>query len=115
LAVLMLEKAGHQIDVVEDGAAAIEAVNATDYDLVLMDVQMPVMDGLEAARRIRAAETDETRRTRVLALTANAFAEDREAALTAGMDGLLVKPLDPERLRQAVAAVAGSGADPLAA
>jgi PAS domain S-box-containing protein len=116
----LLTKLGHRPTLAGNGEAAVETFLAaraagSPYDLVLMDVQMPVMDGLEAARRIRAAEADETRRTRVLALTANAFAEDREAALAAGMDGLLVKPLDPERLRQAVAAVAGSGADPLAA
>ena len=73
---------------------------------------MPGMDGLQAARRIRAAETQAgDRPTRMLALTANAQTEDREACLAAGMDGLLVKPLDRERLREALEAVAA----PLAA
>ena len=77
------------------------------YDLVLMDVQMPGMDGLEAARRIRAAEAEASDQpTRMLALTANAQTEDREACLVAGMDGLLVKPLDRDRLREALEAVA---------
>ncbi|MBI4366204.1 MAG: response regulator, partial [Deltaproteobacteria bacterium] len=79
------------------------------YDLVLMDVQMPVMDGLEAARRIRAAEAEAgtaAMPARIIALTANAQTEDREASLAAGMDGLLVKPLDRERLREALEAVA---------
>jgi CheY-like chemotaxis protein len=81
-----------------------------------MDVQMPVMDGLEAARRIRAAEAETNAKpTRMLALTANAYAEDREAALAAGLNGLLVKPLDPERLRQAIEAAPGAGSATLAA
>ena len=69
-----------------------------------MDMQMPGIDGLEAARRIRAAEAERRRRrTPIIALTANAFAEDREACLAAGMDGFLVKPLDRERLAAALA------------
>jgi len=72
---------------------------------------MPGMDGLEAARRIRAAETERgAGRTPIIALTANAFAEDREACLAAGMDGFLVKPLDRERLAAALAEVAGKAA-----
>ena len=85
------------------------------YDLLLMDVQMPGIDGLEAARRIRAAEADSgAPRTRILALTANAQAEDREACLAAGMDGFLVKPLDRERLREAIDGLS-PGASTLAA
>src|SRR6266700_8242468 len=67
--------------------------------VVLMDVNMPELDGLEASRRIRAAEHErECRRTPIIALTANTFAEDREACLAAGMDSFLAKPLDRERL-----------------
>jgi CheY-like chemotaxis protein len=74
------------------------------------------MDGLEAARRIRATETEsDGKPTRMLALTANAYAEDREAALAAGMNGLLVKPLDPERLRQAIEATPDANSKTLAA
>ena len=81
------------------------------YDLVLMDMHMPGIDGLEAARRIRAAEAERgARRTPIIALTANAFAEDREACLAAGMDGFLVKPLDRERLAAMLAKVAGQAA-----
>jgi len=81
-----------------------------------MDVQMPGMDGLEAARRIRAAETQMGNgRTRMLALAANVQTEDHEAALAAGLDGLLVKPLDRERLRDALNAVSSHASDPLAA
>jgi len=112
LARVLLTRLGHRPTVVRDGKAAVEAWAAaraagTPYDLVLMDVQMPVMDGLEAGRRIRAAEAaaDEPP-TRMLALTANAQAEDREACFAAGMDGLLVKPLERERLREALEAAA---------
>jgi CheY-like chemotaxis protein len=71
-----------------------------------MDVHMPGSDGIEAARAIRAAEAEHgTRRTPIIALTANALAEDRDACLAAGMDGFLTKPLDRERLTAALAAL----------
>jgi PAS domain S-box-containing protein len=116
LARTLLVRLGHRPTIAGNGKAAVESWSAaraagTPYDLVLMDVQMPGMDGLEAARRIRAAEADAFGKpTRMLALTANAYAEDREACLAAGMDGLLVKPLDRERLREALEAVARSAA-----
>jgi PAS domain S-box-containing protein len=120
----LLTRLGHRPTIAGTGEAAVESWLAASaagapYDLVFMDVQMPVMDGLEAARRIRAAETqskgEERKSVRMLALTANAYPEDREAALNAGMDGLLVKPLDAERLREAIAAVPSRNTDTLAA
>jgi len=117
LARALLTRLGHRPTIAANGEAALESWLAAraagaPYDLVLMDVQMPGMDGMEAARRIRAAEADSgSPRTRMLALTANAQSEDRDACLAAGMDGMLVKPLDRERLREALAAVAA----PLAA
>ncbi|HEY5379311.1 MAG TPA: ATP-binding protein [Pseudolabrys sp.] len=124
LARALLTRLGHRPVVASNGEAAVAAWTAardagTPYDLVLMDVQMPGMDGLEAARRIRAAEAQKEEqaqevgflRTRMLALTADAQSEDREACMAAGMDGLLVKPLERERLCEALAAVAA----PLAA
>jgi CheY-like chemotaxis protein len=119
LARALLARLGHRPAIAGNGEAAVESWAAAraagaPYDLVLMDVQMPGMDGLEAARRIRAVEADTgAKRTRMLALTANAQTEDREACLAAGMDGLLVKPLDRERLREALEAVAAAA--PLAA
>ena len=110
LARALLTRLGHRPTIVGDGAAAVESWSAAratgqSYDLVLMDVQMPGMDGLEATRRIRAAEA-EGAATAIVALTANAYQEDREACLAAGMDALLVKPLDRERLREALEAAA---------
>jgi CheY-like chemotaxis protein len=114
LARALLVRLGHRPTVAGDGEAAVEAwaaarAEGVPFDLVLMDVQMPVVDGLEATRRIRAAEAQEpggtTGPTRIVALTANAYAEDREACLAAGMDSLLVKPLDRERLREMLATV----------
>ena len=105
----LLCKLGHRPTLTGDGAAAVESWLAAQaagspYDLVLLDVQMPTMDGLEAARRIRAAEKESgIKPARILALTANAYPEDRDAALAAGMDGFVVKPLDAERLREAIA------------
>jgi len=108
LARALLSRLGHRPTIVGNGKAAIESWRAaraagSPNDLVLMDVQMPGMDGLEAARRIRAAEAAAAcARTPMLALTANAQAEDRDACLAAGMDGLLVKPLDRERLLETI-------------
>jgi CheY-like chemotaxis protein len=102
LAVVMLEKAGHQIDVVNDGVEAIEAVRGKAYDLVLMDVQMPKMDGLEATRRIRALPAAQAA-VPVVAITANAMHDDDRRCLEAGMDDYLTKPIDRARLLSKVA------------
>ncbi len=112
----LLTRLGHQSTVVADGAAALAAWSAArnlaqDFDLVLMDLHMPELDGLEAARRIRAQEAGAGPRTPIYALTVNAFDADRQAALDAGMDGLLVKPLD----RDALGAVLHSLARPVRA
>jgi PAS domain S-box-containing protein len=121
LARALLSRLGHRPTIVADGLAAVAAYTAaredgSSYDLVLMDVQMPGLDGLEATQRIRAGEVEAGRpRARILALTANAQAEDREACLAAGMDGFLVKPLDPERLRAAIDGLSPGGTATLAA
>jgi CheY-like chemotaxis protein len=101
LALRLLERMGHRGDVVEDGLAAIEALEAGEYDVILMDVQMPRLDGLEATRRIRARWPE--RPVRIIGLTANAMAGDREACLAAGMDDYVSKPIRPDELAQAIA------------
>jgi PAS domain S-box-containing protein len=114
----LLAKLGHRPTMVPNGAAAIESWLAardagSPYDRVLMDLHMPGMDGLEATRRIRALEAEhDSARTPIIALTANASLEDRDACLAAGMDGFVIKPLDRERL---AAALAGSSKAALAA
>ncbi|MBA2719157.1 MAG: GAF domain-containing protein [Chloroflexi bacterium] len=102
LALRLLERMGHTADVAEDGVAAVEALEAGDYDLVLMDVQMPRLDGLGATRQIR--ERWPERPIRIVGLTANAMAGDREACLAAGMDDYVSKPIRPDELARAVAA-----------
>jgi PAS domain S-box-containing protein len=109
LARALLGRLGHRPTVVPDGAAAFEAwrtarAGGVPYDLVLMDVHMPASDGIEATRRIRAAEAQGPR-TPIVALTADALSEDRDACLAAGMDGFLTKPLDRERLADVLAAL----------
>jgi CheY-like chemotaxis protein/HPt (histidine-containing phosphotransfer) domain-containing protein len=93
----MLDLLGLRWDSVSDGAAAIAAASTQHYDAILMDVQMPGTDGVEATRRIRAAEHD--RHTPIVALTANAMGGDREAYLAAGMDDYMAKPMRLATLR----------------
>ncbi|HEX6734880.1 MAG TPA: response regulator [Azonexus sp.] len=92
----LLEAVGLQVALAGDGAEALAVIAHESFDLVLMDMQMPVMDGLEATRRIRAKA--ELAALPVLAITANAFAEDRQACIDAGMNDFVVKPVDPEAL-----------------
>jgi signal transduction histidine kinase/DNA-binding response OmpR family regulator len=99
---LMLEQMGHRADVAGSGAEVLERLRARSYDLVLMDVQMPGMDGLEAARHI-AAEWPDGERPRIVAMTANALHGDREICLAAGMDDYLSKPIRYEDLEAALA------------
>ena len=96
VAIALLHAAGLEVDLADDGAQAVERSAEAEYDLILMDVQMPHMDGLVASRAIRA----DKRRAAVpiVAMTANAFAEDRAAVLEAGMNDHIVKPVDPAHL-----------------
>ncbi|MBK8325490.1 MAG: response regulator [Betaproteobacteria bacterium] len=99
VATAMLEKRGCRVSVAHDGEEALAACESRTFDAVLMDMQMPVMDGLEATRRLREREAAlRHARTPVLAMTANAMEEDREACLAAGMDDFLAKPIRPDEL-----------------
>lgn len=102
----ILSGAGFLVEEADDGDAAVEKVRRSapgHYDLILMDVQMPRMDGYEATRRIRALPDPQLSHIPILAVTANAFAEDRQAALEAGMDGHIAKPVSVQALELAIA------------
>jgi CheY-like chemotaxis protein len=99
VAVVLLRRMGYHPDVVANGLEVLTAVRRQTYDVILMDVQMPEMDGLEASRRI-IQEFDARQRPRLIALTANVFKSDQDACLEAGMDGFLGKPLDLNQLRE---------------
>jgi PAS domain S-box-containing protein len=92
----LLEKAGMIVDIAENGAQAVQRVRESSFDLVLMDIQMPEMDGLEATRRIRATHSADS--LPIVAMTAHALAEDREKSLQAGMNDHLNKPVEPQAL-----------------
>ncbi|MDE7187568.1 MAG: response regulator, partial [Lachnospiraceae bacterium] len=97
IAVEILQEAGFVMEVADDGAVAVEKMKAARpgmYDLILMDIQMPVMNGYEAARKIRALEDPEIAGIPIIAMTANAFDEDKQQALDAGMNGHVAKPID---------------------
>jgi CheY-like chemotaxis protein len=110
----LLTRSGHHAVITTNGEEALESWLAakfagTPYDLVLMDIQMPQLDGIETTKHIRAREAGEPgRRTPILALTANTLVEDRYACFEAGMDGFLIKPLDREKLAEALAGLAAS-------
>jgi two-component system sensor histidine kinase/response regulator len=98
----ILEEAGHRVAIVGDGRQAVDALEAGRFDVVLMDVQMPVMDGFEAVARIRALPDSSRARIPIIALTAHAMKGDRERCLTAGFDGYLSKPIRAEILLSAI-------------
>ena len=97
LAIRLLEREGHRVTLAENGQETLDALEKASYDLVLMDMQMPGLDGLEATRRIRKREA-RWAHLPIIALTANAYAEDRERCLLAGMDGFVSKPIRREEL-----------------
>jgi CheY-like chemotaxis protein len=105
LAISLIERAGHQVTLACNGEEGLHAAMRQDFDLIFMDMQMPLMDGLEATRAIRAFEVAHQRkRVRIVAMTANAMASDREACELAGMDAFLSKPFKADELRQHLSA-----------
>lgn len=113
LLALMLKRLNYEVHVADNGRAAIEAWKERDFDLILMDMQMPHVDGLEATRYIRQAERTGRKRVPIVAVTANARAEDRAACLAAGMDDYIAKPIRSDELVEKVNR-AVNGSSPLA-
>ncbi|MDL1963171.1 MAG: response regulator [Deltaproteobacteria bacterium] len=105
VALKVLEKLGYHADVAVNGAEVLKALETIPYDIVLMDVQMPKMDGLEATREIRRREelTAQSKHVPIIAMTAHAMEGDREMCLKAGMDDYLTKPIQPGKLRETIA------------
>jgi CheY-like chemotaxis protein len=98
LAMRLLEKRGHRVTVVNNGQEAVELLERSNFDLVLMDVQMPLLDGIAATMLIRQREKETGSHQPIVALTAYAVKGDQERCLAAGMDGYLPKPIRPEEL-----------------
>ncbi len=99
----LLEMVGFEVDVADNGLKAVEKFEKNDegwYNAVLMDIRMPIMDGLEATRQIRISGKNDSRTIPIIALTANAFDEDTQKSIANGMNGHLVKPLDVQNLYQ---------------
>jgi CheY-like chemotaxis protein len=106
----ILEKSGNRVTCAADGREALEAFQPARFDLILMDIQMPLMDGLEATVELRKREPALGRRTPILALTANAMQGDRERCLATGMDGYITKPIKAPELLQIIAETVASAA-----
>ena len=111
---MILEQAGFLVDTAENGQVALDKVSASQpgyYDAILMDVQMPVMDGYEATRAIRNLENKDLADIPILAMTANAFKEDQEASEKAGMQAHIAKPIDVSVLINTLASVLSKAED----
>jgi two-component system sensor histidine kinase/response regulator len=105
LAVRLLEKKGHSVTVACDGRQAVDALARERFDLALLDIQMPELDGFEVTAAVRAQEEGTGRRLPLVALTAHAMQGDRERCLAAGMDGYVTKPIQMEQLAKVMADV----------
>jgi two-component system, sensor histidine kinase and response regulator len=112
LARRLLERWGHQVVLAETGHQAVAAHAQQKFDVILMDVQMPEMNGFEATAAIRAAEGASSEGTPIVAMTAHAMKGDRERCLAAGMDGYVAKPIDPAILFDVIEDVLASRMTP---
>ena len=110
LAIHFIERLGHTVRLAETGGAALDVLEEEAFDLILMDIEMPEMDGVEATRRIRDREATEGGHIPIVAITALA---DRERFLEAGMDDYISKPIDADRLREVLREVAQASVDDL--
>ena len=111
LAVAMLKRMGHRVTLANNGAEACVIFDRDPFDLVLMDVQMPEMDGFEATRRLRQRERETGIRVPIVAMTAHAMSGDRERCLDAGMDDHITKPISRKVLEETVMRYSGAAAD----
>jgi two-component system, sensor histidine kinase len=102
VATALLTRRGHRVEIVGNGRLAVERSKAEMFDLILMDLQMPEMDGWEATRQIRREDRDTDIRVPILALTAHVMGEAQQECLAAGMDGVIVKPFEPEQFYDAI-------------
>jgi CheY-like chemotaxis protein len=93
---------GHVVTIAGNGQSALRLLAEQEFDLVAMDMQMPIMDGLEATEKIRASEKKTGRHVAIVAMTANAFEEDRERCLEAGMDGYIAKPVSAKSIEMEI-------------
>jgi CheY-like chemotaxis protein len=107
----LLERRGHTVEIAANGYLALAALEAARFDVVLMDLQMPVMSGLEATAAIRTRERQSGRRVPIIAMTARAMPGDREQCLAAGMDGYLSKPVRPEEMYALIEKLADTGTE----
>jgi two-component system, sensor histidine kinase and response regulator len=101
----LLEKMGHVVTIVGDGQVALRLTAQREFDLVAMDMQMPIMDGVETTEKIRAREKHSALHLPIMAMTASAFEEDRQRCLQAGMDGYVVKPVTSKAIEMEIARV----------
>ncbi len=113
LAMHMLKQLGHEVATVGNGRAAVDLQTTQPFDLIVMDVWMPEMDGLEACRKIRELEVPNGRRTPIIALTAHAIRGDRAACIAAGMDEYLTKPIRRQTLLEAIQRVTAAEPRPV--
>ncbi|MEG1604322.1 MAG: response regulator, partial [Cloacibacillus sp.] len=110
IAAKLLEKKGVVVEFAENGKIAVEKFTSRPagyYDAILMDIRMPVMDGLEAAQAIRAQERHDSQTVPIIAITANAFEEDRRKSIACGMNAHLAKPIEPQKLYETLARLLG--------